>query len=416
MRRDHYRTRDWDYFGWKYNLLSSIATAPFNHVVNYLPARDIQEFESFSAADKEFFKKWMDFTDKNLDLLRHIRPIIGQPMMGRCDGTSAIDTDHGYLFIFNPNYRLMTADLQLDHTVGLKRDCKYRLTEVYPVDGKIIGNGSTGDFSLGDKVELTMQGASARVIRVEPVNQESSPVLYNLSGTVVVSGDVIEITGATGLTGIEYPFMVSLPENSKPTRLTVNGKEINFSVAEGIARGTARFAGEPFGASQQVGSYLPGFNGSLVEETLTIPARIFAQLENRSQIWPVTYTEDDLVAPWTGPSRLLLYLQIAEPYRDTVISWSDGQTMHHDKRKTPIRARDLSIEINGRKADLREAYNGVYPYVDRTNLGYFVDITGLKPDTPHSIRVFLPKGLKPGQYQGLFVDHVEDEYTNEIDH
>src|SRR5262249_45509437 len=30
MRRDRFRPRDWDYLGWRYSLLSSIATAPFN--------------------------------------------------------------------------------------------------------------------------------------------------------------------------------------------------------------------------------------------------------------------------------------------------------------------------------------------------------------------------------------------------
>jgi hypothetical protein len=38
-----FRTRDWDYLGWRYSLLSSIGTAPFNHVINMIPARDPDE-------------------------------------------------------------------------------------------------------------------------------------------------------------------------------------------------------------------------------------------------------------------------------------------------------------------------------------------------------------------------------------
>jgi hypothetical protein len=415
MRRDHYRTRDWDYFGWQYNLISSIATAPFNHVVNYLPARDPQEFEAFSAEDKAFFRRWMDFTDENLDLLRHVRPIIGQPMVGRCDGTSAILDDHGFLFVFNPNYRGLKAEVSLDRTIGLTKDGTYRLTEMYPLEGRIIGNDNQGDFKYGSKIELEMKGVSARIIRVEPVGNETGPVLYGMPGTVSISGNVIEIKDAIGLTGSLCPILVRLPSGSQPKKLVVNGKETSFSLSEGMLKGVVKFAGEEFASVSQIGSYDPGFNGPKVEETLIIPERIKAQMERRKQKWLVDYTEDDMVAPWAGPSRLLLYLQIAEPYRDTVITWSDGQNVHHDKRKTPIRATDLRIEINGNKADLKEAYNGVYPYVDRTNLGYFVDISDLKTNTPHRIRVILPKGLKPGQYQGLFVDHVEDEYTQEVE-
>ncbi|MCX6226655.1 MAG: hypothetical protein NTV01_18225, partial [Bacteroidia bacterium] len=113
MRRDKYRTRDWDYLGWKFNMISAIATAPFNHVVNYLPARDEQEFNAFTKADKQFFKKWMDFTDGNAGYLKNIMPIIGQPMVGRCDGTSAILNNKGYIFLFNPNYRKMNAEFHL---------------------------------------------------------------------------------------------------------------------------------------------------------------------------------------------------------------------------------------------------------------------------------------------------------------
>ena len=121
MRRDRYRERDWDTLGWKYNLISSVATAPFNHVVNYIPARDIDEFRSFSEEDKAFFRRWLDFTDENIDVLRNVRPIIGQPMIGRCDGMAAIKGNCGFVFLFNPNYRKMTADFKLDKSIGLER-------------------------------------------------------------------------------------------------------------------------------------------------------------------------------------------------------------------------------------------------------------------------------------------------------
>jgi hypothetical protein len=34
---------------------------------------------------------WLDWTDANAALLKRVKPIIGPPMIGRCDGTAAID-------------------------------------------------------------------------------------------------------------------------------------------------------------------------------------------------------------------------------------------------------------------------------------------------------------------------------------
>ncbi len=90
MRRDRFRPKDWDVLGWKYSLLSSIGTAPFHHVVNFIPARDAEEFAALAAEDKAWFRKWLDWTDENARFLHALRPIIGPPMAGRVDGTAAV--------------------------------------------------------------------------------------------------------------------------------------------------------------------------------------------------------------------------------------------------------------------------------------------------------------------------------------
>ena len=46
-------------------------------------------------------------------------------------------------------------------------------------------------------------------------------------------------------------------------------------------------------------------------------------------------------------------------------------------------------------------------------MGFYADISNLKPDTEYSIEVALPK-LAPGQFQGLFFENIEPEYTGEI--
>ncbi len=105
VRDRAFHARDWDVLGWRYSVISSIGTAPFNHVVDLLPARDETEFKHFLPAEQQWLKGWMDWTDKNRATLKKLRPIIGPPVLGRVDGTAAIDGDHGFIFLFNPNYR-----------------------------------------------------------------------------------------------------------------------------------------------------------------------------------------------------------------------------------------------------------------------------------------------------------------------
>ena len=73
MRRDRFRPKDWDVLGWKYSLLSSIGTAPFHHVVNFIPARDAEEFAALSDEDKAWFRKWLGWTDENARYLHALR-------------------------------------------------------------------------------------------------------------------------------------------------------------------------------------------------------------------------------------------------------------------------------------------------------------------------------------------------------
>ena len=74
----------------------------------------------------------------------------------------------------------------------------------------------------------------------------------------------------------------------------------------------------------------------------------------------------------------------------------------------------MTIEIDGEPIEVGEGYNGVYPYVTRTSMGMYVDISNLQPEREYRVKVALPKGLRPGQFQGLFFEHVENEFTKEL--
>ena len=392
MPRTAFRTRDWDVLGWKYSVICSIGTAPFNHVLNMLPARDPSEYEHFSQADKQWLRRWLDWTDRNADLLRRIRPITGQPMVGRVDGTAAIASNRGYVFLFNPNHRAMKADFVLDDSLGLTGG-EFLLECLYPVDGLKIGNRSRAVWRFGDHVSIPIEGAQAMVLSITPWAASERPVPFNLRGDVSLKDGRLAVTNATGPTGHEVELQVVCPAGQPVTSLRVNGVDLPFQRDRDVVTAKVRFAGSIFDHDQQVGRYDPAFTGGTFRGSFIVPSRILQQLAARKTSWPIPYTDDDLKATWLAPWRLLLFINVADPTQDMPV------TMTLDERPVP----------------LQKAYSSIYPQApDRTFVGWYLDLSSIQPDRQHHLTVTLPN-LAPGQFQGLFFDNVETTYTQTIE-
>lgn len=392
MRRDRFRPKDWDYLGWKYSLLSSIGTAPFHHVVNFIPARDAEEFAALSEEDKAWFRKWLDWTDENARFLHALRPIIGPPMAGRVDGTAAVVEDRGLVFLFNPNPGRKEARFRLDASIGLVKGERFMIKELYPEEGRLVGSPQ-GLWAHGDEVALTLPGREAGVYEVFPAPAEiAEPVLFNVRGAAALSSTRLVLTGVTGEPGTTRPFVVLVPASARVRVLSVNGVGHPFKADKGVVAATVRFAGRAFAKSQSAGKVPDGFTGGVFKARIAVPARVFTQLAERKKAWPVTYTEDDLRAPWLGPWRLLLHIPIFEA----------------------TDAMEVGLRVNGRPVEVLKAYNSVYPHApQRTFLGHYADLSRVRPDSPLDIEVMLPT-LEPGRFQGVFFENVEPEYTTRI--
>ena len=161
-----FRARDWDYLGWRYSLISSIAIAGWNNVIDMIPARDSAENARFSAADQAWFRRWIAWADTNREFLRRTRPILGQPAIGKIDGTCALVGGRGFVFLFNPNERRLTATLSRAE-LGLPPG-KYSLRELAPTEGR-------GVWPVGDTVSIALEGESYLVLAVEPAGLTVAP-------------------------------------------------------------------------------------------------------------------------------------------------------------------------------------------------------------------------------------------------
>jgi len=391
LRLDSFRARDWDYLGWKYSLFSSIGTGGLNNAVSMIPARDMDEFKHFSDSDKKFFRDWMDWTEEHYDYLLNTRPIIGQPAIGRIDGTSAIVANHGFIFLFNPNGRKLTAEFTLDESIGLSIKGSYVLKERYPGKGKFIGKPYEGTWNYGDRVSLPMEGASAMVIELQnSKNLLSKPLLFNVQGIVKIKNSRLEINKCEGIVGAETNALILLPERKKVESVIVNGKNIHFDLIKNRIVIPVRFDGVPFSHMQQADVYNPDFTGGTIKTSVNIPKRIFNQLNKRKEEWPIPWTKEDYKTTWLVPHRLLLFLQIADVKEDM----------------------DVKLKINGKPINLSKAYTSVRAH-SRCFVGFYTDISHLNPDINHIFELSLPE-LQQGQYQGLFFENVETEYTTEL--
>ncbi len=392
LKLDGFHQRDWDYLGWKYSLFSSIGTGGLNNVVNMIPARDPEELRHFSEIDKKFVRDWLNWTDKNREYLMETRFILGQPAFGKVDGTTAIKDNKGYIFLFNPNGRRLPAKFLLDASIGITYPGKYQINVIYPQEGMQISPANKLVYwQQGDLFKLEMDGASTIVLSISPAKEEiTGPQLFNMKGKARLAGTTLYLENVSAEMGSSVNWKVALAETKKLAKVFINGKESRFAQTGNIVTGSLTFTGRSFSPMQQVGKFEPLFTGGTFASSFIIPEWIFDQLKQRKKDWPIPWSKDDYKTTWLAPERLLLYIQVAEP-EDTM---------------------QVNLRLNGKPVELTKAYSSVRPN-RRSFVGWYIDISDLAPEKAHSIELSLPV-LRPGQFQGLFFENVEKEYTGKF--
>ena len=389
-----FRVRDWDYLGYRYSFLSSIGTGGWNNVVDMIPARDDEESKHFSAEDKRWIRDWLNWTTTNKELLRQTRTILHEPGMGRVDGTSALSGDHGFLFLFNANYRALTDTIPLDARIGLTSGSSFLLREVYPQRGRLWGKPGAGVWSFGDTVPLALAGTSATVLQVLPASSADRAVIFNAgtegeaSSGAMLNGASLALTGVVGEPGTSVEVGVLLPDARSVQEVTINGQAGRFEQHGRYINMPLTFAGSRFAQAQQI-PLARSADGSL-SGTFAIPQRIFDQLRERARTWPIPWTSEDRKTTWLAPERLLLFLQAAEA--------NDGMT--------------AQVAIDGQPVAVTRAYTSVRVHPEAF-VGLYADLSALKPEVAHSLRVTL-SGVDPAKFQGAFFDNVVPQFTSEI--
>jgi hypothetical protein len=394
MMYTRYRPRDWDYLGYRYSFLSSIATAGWNNVIDMIPARDPEEFRHFSAADKAWIRNWLEWTVQNKEYLLHTRNILHQPAMGHVDGTASVVGDHGFLFLFNPNYKQLPADIALDQSIGLTEGQHYLLKELYPFPGRLLGKEGSGVWTRGDTVHTMLDGTSATVFEILAATPANNPLVFNTAShdqaapAAELNGSELALTHVAGQPGSTQTIGILLPGETNISNATVNGKTEHFSQTGNYIEVPVHFDGECFSQAQEV-ALTPRPDGSF-DGSFSVPQRIFDQLQARKRAWPIPWAKEDYESTWLVPERLLLFVQAADA----------NDTAH------------ASATIDDKAVELKPAYSAgrvEFP----TFVGFYADLSRIVPGKRHTISLRL-SGIDPAQLQGVFFDNVEPQLTESV--
>ena len=442
--------RDFDFFGYKFALLSSIGSAGLNSVVNTLPARDAEEFEKFPQEDIYFIRDWLAWTDSHRGLLRGQRPLPIAPGHGKVDGSyafhgpfgtpcsesiveqdgsaAAADGCPGYVFLYNPNGKTLTPEpIMLGPTVGI--DCATmpgetaHVMEVYPQNRTVavVKCGATwSPDSLAGKSALVVRITFQKTNDDEENNQMETPVVVGLEGaaTFVATTGALEVTGLRGERGTTQRVKVLGAVGVRS--LTVNGLSgVDFThdtLAASTELSIQFSGGAAFNQSQEVdGSWdatRRTFTGSF-----SVPSWVFSQLKARNSSYPIAWEENDLSASWLSPGRLLLFLEAAvstEPEAGLPRVTQGSYT----PPTTPI-----SLTVDGDTVPTLKSYNCRGLHRENCFSGFYWDLTAVKPDATHKLELkfgenytALGDGGESMIDLGLYFDNVEAELTDEVVH
>ena len=343
--------RDYDFLGYRYALMSQLATAGLNNVLCMIPARDESEFALFPAQDVAFIRDWLGWTDAHIEFLKNTVPLpdMDEVGLGLVDGSAAFayplscnfsavdapknaDAALGFIWLFNPGYSAKRASVMIDDSlspfdscitsaasgdrVGLMQAQYYDVKQLYPTPGK------TERVAFGSEYTSQLAGSSAVMLQVSASAAGlDKPILLGVAASAVLFDATegrLELIGVVGEIGtVVQHALVQLPldtaggcQSLQMRTLTVNLRTVETEADARFARsGTRatmrdsarceirlpplRFGGAaaPFPHAAPIaltpGPTGPDGNATFTGST-TVPKVIFEQLAARQLAYPVS--------------------------------------------------------------------------------------------------------------------------------
>lgn len=295
----------WDYSGWKYSVMSSLAVAG-----SVMPA--ILPYQAALVPGYAgFYQKWSRWAGDHFEYVNLTEPFGEQVQPGAVDGYARIKGGHGFIFLFNGNPRPAEITFEVGDEINLQTAGSYQFSELYPSETgrRVLDNDGKSIFALGESARLTVPANECYLLELRQVTPHRAPVLAGAAGQVTLTDGVMSITGVTGKPAQSVPLVVCGADPAAVRSVTVNGVPQPFT---GGPRGISlevRFAGTKFPReldawTQADGTHLD-FPYLPAQAGLTLTTRFFLPAEVRqllAQAQPENFAAmDATIAGWQTP-------------------------------------------------------------------------------------------------------------------
>ena len=155
----------WDYYGWQYGVMSSLAVSG-----SVMPT--ILPYETdLVPGYVEFYKKWQRWAKDNFEYVNRTEPFGEQVQPGAVDGYARIKGDHGFVFLFNGNPRPAEITFEVGDEINLQAKGDYQFAELYPSERSklVLDDNGKSVFALGEKASITVPANGCYLLELRKV-------------------------------------------------------------------------------------------------------------------------------------------------------------------------------------------------------------------------------------------------------
>jgi hypothetical protein len=232
----------WDYDGWQYAVMSSLAVS--GSVMPTILPYEADLVPGYAG----FYQKWKQWAKDTFEYVNHTEPFGEQVQPGAVDGYARIKGDHGFLFLFNGNPRPALITFEVGDEINLQADGDYQFAELYPSErSKLVldANGKSV-FARGEMAGITVPANGCYLLELRKVTGQSAPLLVGAAGEVALADGQMAITGVEGKPGQQVGIRVRIADPDAVQGVTVNGIAQNFTRTTGEIDVELQFAGDKY--------------------------------------------------------------------------------------------------------------------------------------------------------------------------
>ncbi|MCX6877402.1 MAG: hypothetical protein NTW21_26870 [Verrucomicrobia bacterium] len=232
----------WDYDGWQYAVMSSLAVSG-SIMPTILPYQT-----DLVPGLAGFYQKWQRWAKENFAYVNCTEPFGEQVQPGAVDGYARIKGEHGFVFLFNGNPRPSRITFEVGDEINLQAKGDYQFAEIYPSDKEMLVLDDNGKsvFALGEIASITVPANSCYLLELNKVTRQDKPVLVGRVGEVELTDGRMAVTGITGKPGAAASIRVRVAKPEAVQSVTVNGIAQKFTRSAREIHIDLQFAGDPY--------------------------------------------------------------------------------------------------------------------------------------------------------------------------